>query len=186
MGNPNGGGNPSPTVREDAQAIEAQLKTYAVPRGGSVKVMANEAHLWEEILNPALLSGAPRILIIWRGEEARGEYAGGQRTKLNRVSRKWTVIVMRGHGFRNMVTEAQGVPGSPGYYEDFYDSVETVRDGCRVMSNITAEDVVDYKGIRPLPNVASSPSANVFLDCLAIEFETAADIPQILINGTTG
>jgi len=186
MGNPSGGGNPSPTVREDALAIKAQLDTYAVPAGGCVKIMANMAHLWEEVLNPNLLTGSPRILIVWMGETARGEYQGGQRTKLHRVDRRWSVVVMRGHGFRNMAADAQGQPGTPGYYEDFYDSVETVRDGCRVMSNITAEDLVNYEGTRPLPNVASSPSANVFCDAFEISFSCAADIPEILVNGTTG
>ena len=179
-------GNPSPTVRQDDEAIRAQLDSYAKPRGGTVKVMANMAHLWEEVLNPNLLAGAPRILIVWMGESARGEYAGGTRTKLHRVDRKWNVVVMRGHGFRNLLTEAQGQPNTPGYYEDFYDSVENIRDGCRVMSNITADDLVDYKGIRPLPNIAPNPSANVFCDAYSVEFETAADIQEILINGTTG
>lgn len=186
MANPNGGGNPSPTVREDAEAIRCQLDTYAKPRGGTVKVMANMAHLWEEVYNPALLNGAPRILIVWMGETARGEYAGGQRTKLHRVDRKWSVVVMRGHGFKNTTTESQGQPGTPGYYEDFYDAIETIRDGVRVMSNITAEDLVDYKGTRPLPNPAQSPAANVFLDAFMIEVECSCDIPEILVNGTTG
>ena len=185
MGNPNGNGNPSPTVREDALAIKAQLDTYAIPRGGEVKIMANSRHLWEEVLS-IVSTEAPRILICWNGETARGEYAGGNRTKLHRVDRMWQVVIMRGHGFKNMVAESQGQIDTPDYYEDFYDTVETVRDGIRVMSNITAEDVVDYKSCRPLPNVGPGQSANVFLDAFVIDFQCAADIPEILINGTTG
>ena len=186
MSNPNGNGNPSPTIKEDALAIKAQLDTYAIPRGGTVKVMANMSHLWEEIFNGGIISENPRILVCWTGETARGEYAGGERTKLHRVDRHWKVVIMRGHGFKNMVTEAIGKPNTPGYYEGFYDSVETVRDGIRVMSNITAEDLVDYKGTSPLPNVAQSQSANIFLDAYAVDFDCAADIPEVLVNGTTG
>jgi hypothetical protein len=184
--NVSGNGNPSPTVREDLEAIRAQLDTYAKPRGGTVKVMANMRHLWEEIYNNGVASETPRILIAWRGETARGEYAGGQRTKLHRVDRKWTIVIMRGHGFKNMVTESAGQPGTPEYYEDFADSVETVRDGCRVMSNLSCEDIIDYKGCSPLPNVGPTNNANIFLDAYAVEFESAADIPEILPNGTTG
>ena len=184
--NISGGGNPSPTVKEDLKAIEAQLLTYAKPRGGTVKVMANMRHLWEEIYNNGVLDENPRILIAWEGETARGEYAGGQKTKLHRVDRNWIVVVMRGHGFKNLMTESKGQPGTPGYYEDFADSVETIRDGCRVMSNLTCEDLVDYKGCAPMPNVGPTNNANIFLDAMAIKFSSAADIPEILVNGTTG
>jgi hypothetical protein len=186
--NPNisGNGNPSPTISEVLRAICDQLATYATPRGGTVKVVENESHLWEEIYNDGLVSEQPRIMVLFVGEVARGEYAGGERTKLHRVDRKFMVVVMRGHGFKNMAVESRGQPGTPGFYESFADSIETIRDGCRVMSNISVEDVVDYKGIRPLSGIGPSPSANVFLDCKAIEFACASDIPEILCNGTTG
>ena len=181
-----GNGNPSPTISEVLRAICAQLLTYAEPRGGTVKVVENESHLWEEIYNNGLVSEQPRIFVLFVREVARGEYEGGQRTKLNRADDHYMVVVMRGHGFKNMAVESTGQPNTPGFYESFADSIETIRDGCRVMSNISVEDVVDYKGIRPLPNVASSPSANVFIDAFEISFECAADIPEILVNGTTG
>ena len=186
MSNPNGNGNPSPTIKEDAEAIRAQLDTYAKPRDGLTKVVANQSHLWEEIYNGGVIAEQPRILIICIGETARGEYAGGQRTKLHRVDRNWQVIVMRGHGFKNLMTEGIGQAGTPGAIESFYDACETIRDGIRVMSNITAEDLVNYKGMRPLANIGPTPVANVFLDCICIEFDCAADIPEILVNGTTG
>ena len=188
MSSPNisGNGNPSPTIDEVLNAIAAQMLTYAKPRGGTVKVVENESHLWEEIYNDGVVSEQPRIFVLFVGEVARGEYAGGQRTKLHRVDRKFMVVVMRGHGFKNMSAEGRGQPNTPGYYESFANSIETIRDGCRVMSNISVEDVVDYKGIRPLSGIGPSPAANVFLDCKAVEFQCAADIPEILINGTTG
>ena len=184
--NVSGNNNPSPTVREDALAIKTQMEVFATPRNGTVKIMANMSHLWEEIYNNGIVNENPRILIVWTGEIARGEYAGGDRTKLHRVDRQWNVVIMRGHGFKNLVAESVGQPGTPGYYEDFYDSVETVRDGLRLLSNVTADDLVDYKSIRPLPNIAQSQTANVFLDGYVIEFATSADIMAVDVNGTNG
>lgn len=166
------------TVSIEAARIKEQLDTYAVPRGGYCKVMANQRHLWEEIY---VVSDSPRILICYMGENARGEYEGGQRTRMHRVDRKWTVVVMRGHGFKNLLT-GEGLTGTQ---EDFYDSVETVRDGCRVMNNISEEFPVNYRSITPLPNVGPTQTANVFMDAYAIEFTTANDIPEITENGTT-
>ncbi len=99
--NVSGNNNPSPTVREDALAIKTQMEVFATPRNGTVKIMANMSHLWEEIYNNGIVNENPRILIVWTGEIARGEYAGGDRTKLHRVDRQWNVVIMRGHGFKN-------------------------------------------------------------------------------------
>ena len=177
--NLSGNGNPSPTIKEIRQAIIDQMNIFATPRGGTVHGMQNEAHLWEYLYNRDLLDENPRILVVCRGEKARGEYGGGAATKLERVNRIWGVVIMRGHGFRDVNQEQRGQPGTPGFYEDFDDSTETVRDGIRIMSDITVEDVVDYKGWRPLASVAPTPAANVFCDCRIVEFETAADIPSI-------
>ncbi len=163
------------TIAQEAQMIMTQLNTYAKPRGGTVKVLANMRHLWEEIF---LLADNPRILICYTGETARGEYAGGQRTNLHRVDRSWQVVIMRGHGFSNLLT------GQDAGKEDFYDSVETVRDGIRVLKSISQEFPVDYKSIRPLPSAAPSQTANVFMDAFVIEFQTANDIPAIMDDGT--
>lgn len=166
----------SPTIKENAAVIKQQLESYAHPRGGHVKVVANMRHLWEEIYQ---VSDSPRILICYTGENARGEYAGGQRTNLHRVDRQWTVVVIRGHGFNDIN------PARTQEIEDFYDSVETVRDGIRVLADyLSAEDFVDYKTIRPLPGIAPTQTANVFMDAYAIEFATAADIPEIKEDGT--
>lgn len=179
-----GNGNPSPTARENALAIKAQMEVFANPRGGTVKIVENERHLWEEVMNNGIVDENPRILILWTGEIARGEYAGGDRTNMHRVDRQWMVVIMRGHGFKNLSTESSGQPGTPGYIEAFSDSCETIRDGIRVLKGISEEFPVDYKSIRPLPNIGPSQTANVFLDCKAIEFATAADIPAV-IEGQT-
>jgi len=123
---------------------------------------------------------------MYVGEKARGEYAGGEKTNLHRVDRMFAVVVMRGHGFKNNTADSTGQFNTPGYYENFCDSCETIRDGIRVLAAITTEDIVDYKGIRPLAQIGPSPTANVFMDCKLIEFECAADIPAILADGTTG
>lgn len=179
--------NPSPTIRENAHRIKKQLETFAQPRGGYVKIVANMSHMWEELYNTGLAGNPPRILILCTGEVARGEYAGGERTSLHRVDRQWNIVVMRGHGFKNKL--ADGAPMSnppPNDPESFYDDIETIRDGCRVLQGISEEYPVDYKGIRPLPNVGPTPAANVFLDCVLIEFATAADIPALAGDGTVG
>lgn len=177
--NVSGNGNPSPTIRECALAIETQMNVFAKPRGGSVEIMENEAHLWEKIYNGGLISEQPRILILCAGAKARGEYDGDRRTNLEREDRKWQVYVGRGHGFKSMTAENRGVPGTPGYYESFDDTIETIRDGLRILSNITVDDIVNYKGWRPVGNIGPSPAANVFLDWRVVEFETAGDCPSV-------
>lgn len=164
------------TIANEAYLIKKQMEVYATPRGGTVKVLANMRHLWEEIFQ---LDERPRILICYTGESSRGEYAGGNRTATHRVDRSWQVVVMRGHGFKNLLPggDVDGV-------EDFYDSVETVRDGCRVLLTISEEFPVNYKSIRPLPSAAPSVTANVFMDAFVIEFDTANDIPFIGADGS--
>lgn len=170
--------NPSPIISTIAAAIKAQMEIYAKPRGGYVKILPNMRHLWEELL---VVDEKPRILIVPNGETARGEYAGGRNTNLHRVDRKWTVVMVRGHGFKNMMpgNEVNGI-------EDWTDSIETVRDGLRVLQGISEEFPNDYRGWSPMPNIGNSQAANVFLDAVSIEIFTAADIPAILEDGTTG
>ncbi len=177
--NISGGGNPSPTIRECAKAIEAQMHIYADPRGGLVKILENTAHLWQELVNPSPANTTPRIFILCTGERAAGEYDGPQRTNMERVYRSWEVIVLRGHGFKALVADAQGQMGTPGYIEAFDDTIETIRDGIRILSNISAEPIVNYQGWRPLANLGPTPAANVFLDARVCEFKTAADIPSV-------
>ena len=162
------------TIAAEAARIKEQLEHYATPKGGTVKVMANTRHLWEEIFQQ---DDAPRILIIYTGETARGEYAGGERTNLRRVDRSWQVIIMRGHGFSNTLPGGE-VAGK----EDFYDSVETVRDGIRVMDNISEEWPVNYKSIRPLPNAAPGQVANIFMDAFVVEFDWVFEFVELLFG----
>lgn len=168
---------PAPiTIREEAELIKAQMEIYTQPRGGKVKILANMRHLWEEIFQQ---DDAPRVLICYNGETARGEYDGGIKTNMRRVDRSWQVVVMRGHGFDNLLPG-----GERSGKEDFYDSVETVRDGIRALQTISEEFPVNYRSIRPMPNAAPTQTANIFMDAFVIEFNTANDIGQINDDGT--
>lgn len=164
------------TIREEAALIKEQMEKYATPRGGKVKILANMRHLWEEIF---MQDDSPRILICYTGETARGEYEGGSRTAMRRVDRSWQVTIMRGHGFDNLLPGGE-VAGK----EDFYDSVEIVRDGLRCMVNISEEFPVNYRSTRPLPNAAPTQTANIFMDAYVVEFTTANDISRINPDGT--
>jgi hypothetical protein len=184
--------NPSPIVETVAQTIKTQLQSFAAPRGGIVQIVENESHLWEEMYNGKLPTTQPKVFILWTGETARGEYAGGDKTSLHRVDRHWMVVIMRGHGFRKLLAEGIGpepAPGAPappaGSTESFYNAVETLRDGIRVLQGISEEFPVDYLGITALPNIGPNPEANVFMDCRVIRFDTAADIPALTLSNAT-
>lgn len=160
------------TVSDEAQQIAAWLGQWAETKGGTVKVMANLAHLWEELYG---MDEKPRLLVCYTGEQARGGFSYANR--LMRVDRQWTVVVTRGHGWANLMTDAGSA--SEGSVDPFYDVVEVVRDLIRVMDSISAEWPVDYKATRPMPNAHPARSANVFMDAMAIEFSTANDIPWV-------
>ena len=159
-----------PSITEQAQYIGGAIASWAEPRGGSVKVMANMRHLWEEIY---LLSEAPRVLVAFNGEVSRGGFNLANR--LHRVDRSWMVVIMRGHGFRNAMSEQ----GPTTKEEPFYDCVEIVREILRTITVITEEFPIDYKSIRPLPGSGPNNSANVFMDAFVLEFSTANDIPDV-------
>lgn len=164
------------SIRDEANLIKEQMEKYATPRGGTVKILANMRHLWEEIF---MQDDTPRILICYTGETSRGEYEGGNRTNLHRVDRSWQVVIMRGHGFDNLLPGGE-VNGQ----EDFYDSIEIIREGIRCMTNTSEEFPVNYRSIRPLPNAAPTQTANIFMDAFVIEFTTANDICSINPDGT--
>lgn len=158
------------TITEAANALEGQLQAYAEPRGGYAKVMANLRHLWEELY---VIKEEPRILICYNGELPRS--SGIEGFRLNRVDRQWMVVVVRGRGFKS-------INKVDGRAETFYDDLENIREECRKVTSITEADEwpVDYKGIRPLPNVVQSQQANAFADAFMIEFATGNDIPAIV------
>jgi hypothetical protein len=165
------------TLEWQALTIQNWLNEWVEPRGGYTKVLASPKHLWEEIYKTG--DEAPRVLICFNGEKSRGDFK--QANTLHRVDREWLVAVLRGHGFKNLMAEGEGVSGSPGVIDPFYKDVQILRDRCRVMINITEEAPPDYKGMEPIPSIAPyGPSGNVFIDGYAIRFSVASDIPAIL------
>lgn len=158
------------TISQAALIIQEGLRAFADPLGGSVKIIANTAHIWEEL---SVTKDKPRILICYTGEESRGDSA--VRGVWQRVERQWQIIVTRGHGWKNRAAEAAGDSDS------FYDVLEGVRESMRKILNIGQEwPPVKYIGMEPLPNVApSSGAANVFMDAVSQRFTTANDLPRI-------
>lgn len=167
-----------PTISAQAETIKAYLENYTEEHGGEVHVMQNPRHLWEYVFGVSSGSGisantaAPQILVCYMGETSRGGF--NQANTLHRVDRQWAVTVLMGHGFKRGISEATRNAVVP-----FLDVMETLRDGLRVMLNISEEFPVDYKGIQPLPAVGPNPQTNVFIDGYVINFSTANDIPAV-------
>lgn len=158
------------TISQGANLIKGGLEVWGQEYKAEVKIMANMRHLWEEIF---LQVENPRLLICFNGEIARGGFTLAN--VQHRCDRQWIVVVMRGHGFLNGQAEAS----KPGELP-FYDVLELIRDQLRCTLTISEEDPIDYKSIKPIPNVAPSQSSNVFMDAYSIEFSTANDIPAIV------
>lgn len=167
--------NDNLTISQCATRIGATIQSWVEPRGGTYKLMANMRHLWEEILNPTLIDGKPRVLLICMGEQSRGTF--NTSNTLHRVNRQWKCVIIRGHGFKNLLNE-EGVEQP----EAFYDALEDLRDTLRCMAGVTAEPPITYTGWSPLPNIGPGNVANVFLDALQIEFSVAADVAGILVS----
>jgi hypothetical protein len=161
-------------VDMQATAIGQFLETeYALQRGGKVLVMESMWHLWEEVLRAV---DEPRILVVCTGETPRGSFA--EQDLWHRVDRQWTVAVVRGHGFRNLMVQSEdGDP--PKAIETLAKSIETVRDLVRTMLGISEEFPVNYRGWKNLPAVARPGTANVFVAGATIEFSTANDLAEI-------
>jgi len=161
---------------EAALIVKAQLDAWAGPRGGSVKIIEGLQHLWEEV---TVVKDKPRILICCTGEESRGD--SGIRGHWQRVDRQWQVVLIRGHGFKNLNAEGKGNA------EPFSDSWEAVRDEVRKILNIGEEwPPVEYLGGEPIPNLAPNKEANVYLSAQALKFSTANDIPRLTVNQQPG
>ena len=165
------------SITEEATRLKAALTEWAEARGGTVSIMANMRHMWEQLFLPN--NTAPKILICYTGETSRVQKND---EGLHRVDRQWSIAVVRGHGFKNLVAESDADTVTGAVIEDFYTSVETVRDLVRVRLDISAEFPVAYKGIKSLPNPGFSQSANAFLDAYVIDFSTANDIYGIVIE----
>jgi len=162
------------TVTADSQAVLFATfldHQYAQQRGGTVKVMESMYHLWEEILSA---SDEPRVLVCCTGETPRGSFA--EQDLWHRVDRQWTIAVVRGHGFRNLMHDEQGAPVNT--VETLCQSIEAVRDCVRSLRGLSQEWPINYKGWKNLPAVGRPGTVNVFVAGATLEFSTANDIPE--------
>jgi hypothetical protein len=159
------------TVTQQAKIIEKVLNDWAQNRGGVASVVANIRDMWETAYKA---SDKPRILICFAGEQVREAFRIA--AYLARVDRQWQVAVTRGRGFNQ--NRGSSLVDTIQNAEPFYDSVETVRDMIRSITNVSVEDPLDYKGIRPMQ------SGNLVIDGYIIEFSTASDLsrPQSTVN----
>jgi hypothetical protein len=161
------------SISDCANMIAEQCALWVEPLGGTVKVMANIRHLWEEVYS-ASTTDKPKVLVVFNRERSRGSEQ--LRNYLHRVDRNWLVVIMRGHGFENRM------PKTDTDTDDFYSACETLRDRIRVIVSISEENPLDYVGMGPLPGVAVPGTANVFLDAYQIEFNTANDIAAVVME----
>jgi hypothetical protein len=164
------------TVEFQALTIQNWLNAWVEPRGGYTKVMPSPRKFWQEIYKAG--EEAPRVLICWNGDKSRGSFT--QANTLHRVDRSWIVGVIRGHGFKTLLAEGEGVPGTPAAIDPFYKDCQILRDKCRVLLNITEEPPVDFKSIDPAPSLTPyGQIAEIFIDGYILQFGTVCDIPAI-------
>lgn len=167
-----------PKLSELSLAIGELLTEWVAERGGGpAKQLANMRHLWEEVSNPALVNDRPRVLFCFTGQAARGGFS--RANLMHRCDNSWQVVVVRGHGWANLVSE-----GGTDQTEAFLDAMESLRETLRCFGDITAEPPIDFKSMGPLPNVAPGNAANIFADAFQITFSTANDIPGIDFTGS--
>ncbi len=126
------------TISEQLTFIAAQLQPWAAEVKGRVEIAADAVHLLGIL---ATTPGAPRVVVLFDGEEKRGEYE-----ELGRIDRKFIVVVSRGRGFKldpgAQLTEGQA--GGKALYDLFEEARELVRD--MVFDRTTTEGIPNYTG----------------------------------------
>ena len=144
---------------------------FAQPRGGEVKAMESMWHMWEYILSA---TDTPTVLVCCTGENPRGSFS--EQDQWARVDRQWTIVVLYGHGFRNLLRDEKGVPARK---EVLTNCIEALRDAVRSMTGISEEYPVNYRGWKNLPAMARPGTANVFVAGAELNFSTANDIGEV-------
>ena len=157
------------SIKDGANQLAGWIGLWAKPKGGKCEVVQGLRHLWESIF---MASDAPRVLVCFNGETARGGF--DEQDTLHRVDRQWAVVVIRGHGWKNLMPDEDETAA-----ETFMETVEALRDRVRLIQTLSEEFPVNYKGAKPLPAVAKPDSANVFVDAYQLDFSSAADIPDV-------
>lgn len=157
------------TIAQQAKNLQAVLGGWASQHGGSALVASNLKDFWDQA---GMDTKVPRILIVYNGEVARGEFR--TRSALDRVDRNWNVGVTRGRGFSP--NRGDSLTGLVVNAIPFYDVVELVRDTIRSILNISEEFPVEFLNIRPMNQ------GTLVVDGYLIEFVTANDIPKIQLG----
>lgn len=168
------------TIDTQARGLAFILeRDFAGPRGGVVKVMESMYHLWEEVIST---DDTPRVLICCTGEQLRGPFEEQDLTC--RVDRHWTIVLLRGHGLRNL---EPGADGGPATFETLNQSIEFLRDTVRAVNGFSAEHPVNYQGWSAIPATHragmtsyTSGRMNIFIAGAVLEFRSANDIPRVL------
>lgn len=145
---------------------------YCQPRGGVCEGLESTSKIWQEILESG---DKPKVLVCCTGEKNRGPFS--EQDLLRRVDRQWTLALVRGEGFRDLLPQADGDP--PNSVEDLTTSIETVRDLVRRMTGVSEEFPINYKGWEQFDNIAKPNTANVFITGAWLHFSTANDLPGI-------
>lgn len=124
------------TISEQLKFLKDQLTPWARDVKARLEIAADAVHLLGLL---ATSPGAPRVVVMFDGEEKRGEYE-----ELGRIDRKFMVIVSRGRGFKLEPGDAltEGQAGG----KALYDLVEEVREVIRglVFNRETTEGMPNY------------------------------------------
>lgn len=151
------------TIGEQLQFIQQQLRPWADDTKGRLEIAADPVHLLGLL---AVSPGAARIVILFDGEEKRGEYE-----ETGRVDRKFLVTVSRGRGFKLDPGDAliEGAAGG----KPLYDLVEEGRELVRalVFDRETTEGMPDYKATRRVQ------LEELTVDAYQIEFTIGTQLP---------
>lgn len=124
------------TISDQLKFIKAQLTPWITEVKGRVEIAADAVHLLGLL---ALSPGAPRVVILFDGEDKRGEYE-----ELGKVDRKFMVVISRGRGFKLDPGAAltEGVAGGPALYDLFEQCREVIRD--IVFDRATTDGITNY------------------------------------------
>lgn len=126
------------TITEQLEHTRDSLKPWSDEIKGRVEIAADAFHLLGIL---ATSPGAPRVAVLFDGEEKFGDYE-----ELGKVNRKFIIVVSRGRGFRLNPEDSliKGVAGG----RPLYQLVEQCREMIRsiVFDRETTNGIPDYLG----------------------------------------
>lgn len=151
------------TIAEQLKFIKEKLKPWTDEVKGRVEIAADPVHVLGLL---ATSPGSPRVVILFDGEEKRGEYE-----ELGRVDRKFLVIVSRGRGFKLEPGDAltDGAAGGRPLFQLVEEGREMVR--AIVFDRETTEGIPNYTATRRLQLEEQT------VDAYQIEFSIGTQLP---------